>query len=297
LISFALYEKESYMQKPDRNEDKHKNRAESFVATRACPRCGNGKTRRSLKKTSDGLLNVWFCKSYRCLECRYRFWVMNPLRLVLLAGIILVLVPVFGALWMAFRQQPAVATTAQTVSHDSIESLAEKGDAEAELKMGLRYTSIAWGIRDDKIAAQWFEKAARHNQVEAQYRYGLALLKGQGVIQDYKTAFYWLEKAARQGHAQAQFTLGEMYHSGLAIKSDIERAYLWFNLAAAQGVESAASARDIVVQLLTPNQVAAMQEEASRISLAQHSEHVASVPKVEVKNPVPAVVDKPLNTH
>ncbi len=167
---------------------------------------------------------------------------------------------------MASNQQPNITTTAQPLSYDQIKDLAEKGDAEAELKMGLRHASIAWGVKDDRIAAQWFEKAARKDQVEAQYRYGLALLKGQGIVQDYKTAFYWLEKAAQRGHALAQSTIGEMYHSGTAIKSDSERAYLWFNLAAAQGVESAASARDLVVKLLTPNQIAAMQEEARRIS-------------------------------
>ena len=273
------------MQKSDRNEEKHKNLAESSIVIRACPRCGNGKTRRSLTKTSDGLLNSLFRKSYRCQACRYRFWVMNPLRLVLIVGIILALVPVFGVVWMVFNKQPAVAT----VFHDQIKSLAEKGDAEAELQMGLRYTSIA----DEKIAAQWFEKAARNDQVEAQYRYGLALLEGQGVVQDYKASFYWLEKAAMQGNAKARFALGEMYHSGIGIKSDVERAYLWINLAAAQGVDKAAAARDLVVQLLTPNQIAAMQEEASRISHSQHSEPIASEPKVELKEHIPGVVDKP----
>jgi len=277
------------MQKSDRNEAKHKNRAESSISIPVCPRCGNGETRRSLTKTSDGLLNSLFRLSYRCQACRYRFWVMNPLRLVLIVGIIIVLVPVFGVVWMVFNKQPAVANSAQTVFRDQIKSLAEKGDAEAELQMGLRYRSIA----DEKIAAQWFEKAARNDQVEAQYRYGLALLEGQGVVQDYKAAFYWLEKAARQGNAKARFALGEMYHSGIGIKSDLERAYLWLNLAAAQGVDKAASVRDLVLQLLTPNQIAAMQEEASRISRGQYSEPVASEPKVELKEPVSGVVDKP----
>jgi uncharacterized protein len=281
------------MQKSDRNEEKHKNRAEHSIAIPACPRCGNGKTRISSTKESDGLLNSLFRKSYRCQICRHRFWVMNPLRLVLIAGILLVLVPVFGVVWIVFNKQPAVANSAQIESHDQIKSLAEKGDAEAELQMGLRYSSSAWGVKDDKIAAQWFEKAARHDRVEAQYRYGLALLEGQGVVQDYKAALYWLEKAARQGHAEARFALGDMYHSGIGIKSDLERAYLWFNLAAAQGVDKAASPRDHVVQLLTPNQIAAMQEEASRIVRSQHSGPVASMPKVESKEPVPGVIDKP----
>jgi len=70
-----------------------------------------------------------------------------------------------------------------------------------------------------------------------------------------------------------------MYHSGIAINKDIERAYLWFNLAAAQGVESAASARDIVVKLLTPNQITALQQEAGRISRGYRSLPVADESK------------------
>ena len=112
------------------------------------------------------------------------------------------------------------------------------------------------------------------------------------MVQDYKTAFYWLEKAARLGQAQAQATLGEMYHSGIAIKGDSERAYLWFNLAAAQGIESAASSRDLVVKLLTPNQIAAMQEEAISITRGYRSSFLADESKAAVfKESVPADVD------
>ena len=73
------------MQKSDRNE---KDEDESSIATRTCPRCGNRKISRSSKKIKDGVLNILFCKFYRCLECRYRFQVMNPLRLVFFTGII-----------------------------------------------------------------------------------------------------------------------------------------------------------------------------------------------------------------
>lgn len=255
------------MQKSDKNEEKNKNWAESSIAIQACPRCGNGKTRCSPARSRDSLFNSWFCKSYRCQTCRHRFWVARPLRLIIIAGILLLLIPVAEVVWMeTVVQQPEMVTPVEAASHDQIKSLAEKGDAEAELQMGLRHTSIAWGMKDDKMAVDWFEKAARHDQIEAQYRYGLALLEGRGVIQDYKGAFYWLEKSARQGHALAQFALGGMYQSGAAIDSDIERAYLWFNLAAAQGVENAASARDSMTKLLMPNQVASIQEEARRIA-------------------------------
>jgi uncharacterized protein len=270
------------MQKSDRNEENNNKSARFSVAARACPQCGNEKTRRSSMHTSDGLLKRLFGKFYRCSTCRYRFWVIDPMRLVYCTGTLFLLLPVLGAVWMAYYQEPKVGSPVETVYKDQIKDLAEKGDPEAELKMALRHTSTARGIKDDRIAVQWFEKAARHDQIEAQYRYGLALLEGRGVVQDYKTAFYWLEKAARLGQAQAQATLGEMYHSGIAINGDIQRAYLWFNLAAAQGVESAVSSRDLVVKLLTPNQIAALQEEAIRISRGYRSLFVADESKAAV---------------
>ena len=277
------------MRKLMRNEKSKNNRAKFSIAVQICPRCGNSDARLS-SQTSHGLLKLLFYKAYRCHSCYFRYCVLSPLRITAFAGIALALAAVLGVLWMDSSQQADAANAVQTVADDPLISLAEQGDADAELKMGLRYASIAWGGEDDKVAALWFEKSARHNQVEAQYRYGWALLKGRGVVQDYKTAFYWLEKAAQQGYAQAQFALGEIYQSGIGIKRDTERAYLWFNLAAAQGVESAASARDLMVQLLTPDQITAMQAEAGRISRSQHSALVA-MPKAKVNEPVSAVVE------
>ena len=266
------------MQKSDGKKEDHQNPDEHPIVTLACPRCGNERIRRSSKRVSDGVFNILFYKAYRCQACRFRFWKINPIRLFVFSGIILILTPVFGALWMTFKQGSEAVNPVESVSQDEIKILAEKGNAAAELQMGIRHASIAWGVKDDKLAAQWFEKAAEHNQIEAQYRYGMALLEGRGAVQDYKTAFYWLEKAATKGHAKAQSALGEMYHAGIAVKGDNERAYLWFNLAAAQGESSAAAARDIVVKLLTTDQITAMQQEASRISRDHQSTPIANGP-------------------
>ena len=108
------------------------------------------------------------------------------------------------------------------------------------------------------------------------------MLNGQGVVQDYKSAFYWLEKAARQGNAKAQFNLGDMYYSGTSINKDLPQAYLWFNLAAAQGIESATSVRDIVVKLLTHDQIAVLQQEAGRISSGYRSLSILDESGVEM---------------
>jgi len=102
------------------------------------------------------------------------------------------------------------------------------------------------------------------------------------VVQNYKAAFYWLEKAARQGSAKAQFDLGDMYYSGISINKDIQLAYLWFNLAAAQGIEKAVSLRDIVVKLLTYDQIAILQQEAGHISSGYRLLSVLDKSRVEM---------------
>jgi TPR repeat protein len=143
---------------------------------------------------------------------------------------------------------------------------AARGDAEAQLQLGMHYAEGDGVIRSDKEAAKWFALAAQQGLAEAQYQYGLALLQGRGVVQDYKAAFSWIEKPARRGYAKAQYSLGELYRYGTGTPIDKPRAYLWFNLAAAQGVEAAAKARDSLVWQLKPEQIAAMQAEARRMS-------------------------------
>lgn len=268
------------MQKSEAYQE-NKNFISSSNLMRVCPRCGEH-TRRSSAKTTDGVIKIFFYTFYRCQLCRFRFKELNSLRLIWFTVFVVLLIPIFGAIWMVSNEHPKTVDSAEIGFQDKIKELAERGYPEAELKMGLRHTSIARGVKNDRIAVKWFEKAARHNQVEAQYRFGFALLNGQGVVQDYKSAFYWLEKAAQQGNAKAQFNLGDMYYSGTSINKDIPQAYLWFNLAAAQGIESATSVRDIVVKLLTHDQIAVLQQEAGRISSGYRSLSILDESGVEM---------------
>lgn len=50
--------------------------------------------------------------------------------------------------------------------------------------------------------------AAEKGDVEAQASLGLTYSFGLGVEKDYKLAAYWYEKAAKQGNALAQVSLG-----------------------------------------------------------------------------------------
>jgi TPR repeat protein len=108
-------------------------------------------------------------------------------------------------------------------------------------------------------------------------------------VQDYKAAFSWIEKPAQRGYARAQYSLGELYRYGTGTAPDKARAYLWFNLAAAQGVDAAAKARDSLVWQLKPEQIAAMQEEARRMSHAMTSS-VPVAAQADPAEPIPPTV-------
>ncbi|MEW6590355.1 MAG: tetratricopeptide repeat protein [Pseudomonadota bacterium] len=231
--------------------------------SRTCPQCGSDKIRSGTLHAHDGVRKLLLYSPLRCRACHHRFWAFNPVKPLLLLGSVVVLVGLTA--WLALDQHrdglPA-APVAAAVPH----TRAEAGDAEAQLQLGMRYAAGDGVVQNDKEAAKWLERAARQGLADAQYEYGLMLLQGRGVVQDYRAAFEWIEKPARRGHAKAQYSLGELYRYGTGTAIDKARAYLWFNLAAAQGVEAAAKARDSIVWQLKPEQLAAMQEEARRIS-------------------------------
>jgi uncharacterized protein len=102
-----------------------------------------------------------------------------------------------------------------TSAFEEFSSLAEQGDAAAQLFLGIMY----------------------HN--------------GQGVPQDYKQAVQWYAKAAEQGNAESQLILGAMYAAGEGVPQDNVYAHMWFNLAAVDEYEDASKNRDIIAKRMT----------------------------------------------
>lgn len=244
-----------------------------------CPHCGSDQIRSASPHAHDSAQHKLFSKAFRCRACRHRFWVLNPLKPLLLLVTVGGLVALTAWLAMEDGANTPKLNVAQKLPHAE----AAQGDAEAQLQLGIRYAEGDGVIRSNEHAAKWFALAAAQGLPDAEYRYGLALLQGHGVVQDYRAAFNWIEKPALRGYAKAQFSLGELYRYGTGTAINKARAYLWFNLAAAQGLEAAAKARDTLVWQLKPEQIAEMQEEARRISLNAHSP--APVPASSVTPP------------
>ena len=141
--------------------------------------------------------------------------------------------------------------------------LAEQGDANLQIGIGLMYKEGLGVIQDDKEAVKWFRLAAEQGRVDAQFNLGFMYNNGQGVLQDYKEAVKWYRLAAEQGHASAQSNLGFMYGTGQGVLQDYARAHMWYNLAsAAGGSKHGTKNRDIVAEKMTPQQIEKAQEMA-----------------------------------
>ena len=113
--------------------------------------------------------------------------------------------------------------------------LAEQGIAMAQHNLGLMYREAKGVSKDDKMAAEWYERAAEQGYADAQNNLGLMYHAGEGVAQDYKTAMQWFRRAAEQGQDDARNSLGAMYAQGQGVPQDYKAAAEWYRRAAEQG--------------------------------------------------------------
>jgi TPR repeat protein len=209
---------------------------------------------------------------------------------------------VFGsllALWFATRTPPVAAPEVpEVIDLEGTRANAERGDAEAQNKLGSIYAkgqgvkqsyaeAAKWyrqaadqgnagaqtalgelyeagqGVPcDEAKAAQWYRRAAEQGHVAGQYSLAVLYVMGKGVPRDIAEAVKWYRQAADQGNALAQYNLGMRYKEGDGVPQDRVEAYKWLRLAAAQGLPDAAKARDELKRSMTREQLAEGQRRA-----------------------------------
>lgn len=231
-----------------------------------CPKCSCEDFRRTTFRSNDPFLIRSFYKAYRCKSCRNRFFLINTL--IMTWSLIVTGLTFFLCLAWTLQQfaVPELEAKDIAVYNRALERAKGSDDGAAQLQVGLLLTEGRGVVKNEKEAAEWFKKGALSGNVESQYQYGNALFKGVGVLQNYKDAIYWIEKAAHTGHVKAQYDLGNIYRFKSGVANDDKRAYLWFTLAAGEGSMEAAIARDQIEERLKPEEIAALQEEAGRIT-------------------------------
>jgi uncharacterized protein len=113
--------------------------------------------------------------------------------------------------------------------------LAERGDAVAQLKLGIIYFRGKVGSPDHPAALRWFTKAAKNGQAEAQFQLGRMYRDGLGANVEGKLAEYWFERAADKGTPRAINALGALYLGHQDVRQDFAVAMSWFLRGAAIG--------------------------------------------------------------
>ncbi len=106
--------------------------------------------------------------------------------------------------------------------------LAEQGNADAQINLGIMY-DYGNGVEvNTEIAAAWYLRAAKLGHVSAQFNLGQMYLQGRGVKQNTNQGIHWLQQSAQQGLAIAQYNLGVLYAEGKRIPIQYNDAVKWF---------------------------------------------------------------------
>jgi TPR repeat protein len=135
-----------------------------------------------------------------------------------------------------------------------IRKAAAQGHVDAEQELGVVYATGDGVTQDDVQAVAWFRKAAEHGDATAQYNLGLLYAKGQGVTKDYAQSVDWWRKSAAQGNADAQFKLAVVYHTGEGVTQDEVAALANATLAARNGDKENIDYRNEIAKPLAPEQ-------------------------------------------
>lgn len=147
---------------------------------------------------------------------------------------------------------------------------------------------------DHHFAVRLYQGSAEKGDRDAQYKLGLLYLTGNGALQDFVEAAKWLKLAAEQGYGLAQYELGMIYRSGYGLPADPVQSYVWLNLAAAAGVQQAMTARDEVMRSLTSKQLTQAQK-ISRDWLAARPKR-QTMADADPRDPESGLLSKPSRT-
>lgn len=115
----------------------------------------------------------------------------------------------------------------------------DEPDPNTLFHLGVLYDQGLGVARDDRVAFQWYEKAAVLGHPTAEYNLGNAYKHGRGTVKSEELASYWWQKAADHRVASAQFNLAIQYYQGLGVDQDRSRAIAYFHEAASYGHEKA----------------------------------------------------------
>src|SRR4030066_328431 len=144
---------------------------------------------------------------------------------------------------------------------------ADHGSPFSQNALGSAYVDGNGVPQSYEEAVKLFRKAADSGHADAQYNLGLLYYKGRGVTQNYQESAKWFRKAAVLGQAGAQHNLGVAYAHGRGIPQSNVLAYMLFNIAATNGNIDSVQHRHVLLNQMTPTEIAKGQALAAKWKL------------------------------
>lgn len=145
---------------------------------------------------------------------------------------------------------------------ETIEAQAERGVADAQFSLGLKFANGKGPALDYTQAAHWYHKAAEQSHALAQFNLGVMYAEGQGMPSDKAQSLLWFHRAAHLGDPAAQYRLGISHHRASLDRSPVNasesriEAYKWLQLSDDQDYRDSDMARGLVILQMTNEEVA-----------------------------------------
>ena len=117
--------------------------------------------------------------------------------------------------------------------------MAEKGNAEAEYKVGEMYETGFGVNKDMKAAKSWIIKSANQGHETASFKLLYWDMQKNGITAANKAQVKTLQLKAKEGNHQAQYYVGKMHANGVGVTKNNNKAISWLNKAALYGVLAA----------------------------------------------------------
>ena len=135
--------------------------------------------------------------------------------------------------------------------------LAEKGNAEAQFKVGEMYET-GFGVKKNMAeAANWINKSAAQGNEAAGYKLLYWDVEKNGLKGGNKEKVAELQAKAKEGNPQAQYYVGKMQAYGVGLDKNTDEGLKWLNKAAFVGVLEAEREAVIVKENIAREGIAA----------------------------------------
>ncbi len=86
-----------------------------------------------------------------------------------------------------------------SLAQSNVRNLAEKGNADAQVRLGNSYSTGTYELKNYQLAVKWYRKSAVQGNPLGQYHLAIMYATGRGVLQSNTYAYMWANLAAYNG--------------------------------------------------------------------------------------------------